>query len=122
MRKHEEICGSKHVIRRNYLKKETDEDLVTKKKVYKKWERLSHLELKKKKKIYLHKITNPQKQITNHKMSQLNIKNLWIQQVKVNEENIFEPIETKIVDVEIELNEEENKIYERIIKKIEKKI
>ena len=55
-------------------------------------------------------------------MSQLNIKNLWIQQVKVNDENIFKLIETKIVDVEIELNEEENKIYERIIEKIEENL
>ena len=52
-------------------------------------------------------------------MSQLNIKDLWIQQTKVNDENIFEPVETKIMNVTIELNEEENKIYERIIEKIE---
>ena len=55
-------------------------------------------------------------------MSQLNIKNLWIQQVKVIEENISELKEVKITDVTIELDEEENKIYERIIEKIEENL
>ena len=53
---------------------------------------------------------------------QLNIKNLWIQQVKVNEENIFEPKKVKITDVKIKLNEEESKIHERIIEKIEENL
>ena len=55
-------------------------------------------------------------------MSHLNIKNLWIQQVKVIEENISELKEVKITDVTIELDEEENKIYERIIEKIEENL
>src|SRR5437870_5176586 len=34
MRKHEEICGSKYVIRRTYLKRKIDENHVKKKKIY----------------------------------------------------------------------------------------
>ena len=53
-------------------------------------------------------------------MSRLNIKNLWIQQIKTNEENTIEPVEIKVTDVEVELNEEETRIYERMMKKIKK--
>ena len=53
-------------------------------------------------------------------MSRLNIKNLWIQQIKTNEENTIEPVEIKVTDVEVELNEEETRIYERMMEKIKK--
>src|SRR6266480_4436991 len=51
-------------------------------------------------------------------MSQLNIKSLWIQQIKINNENITESIETMVTDIKIELNKEENQLYEEIIRKI----
>src|SRR5437667_383714 len=54
-------------------------------------------------------------------MSWLNIKNLWIQQIKTNEENTIEPVEIKVTDVEVELNEEETRIYERMIEKNKKR-
>src|SRR6266496_4203010 len=52
----------------------------------------------------------------------LNLKNkkLWIQQNKTNEENTIEPVEIKVTDVEVELNEEETRIYERMMEKIKK--
>src|SRR6266542_3311600 len=51
-------------------------------------------------------------------MSQLNIKSLWIQQIKMNNENITKSIETMVTDIKIELNQEENQLYEEIIRKI----
>src|SRR6266542_3087509 len=51
-------------------------------------------------------------------MSQLNIKSLWIQQIKMNNENITKSIETMVTDIKIELNQEENQLYEKIIRKI----
>src|SRR5205823_5301762 len=51
-------------------------------------------------------------------MSQLNIKSLWIQQIKMNNENITESIETMVTDIRIELNKEENQLYEEIVRKI----
>ncbi len=50
-------------------------------------------------------------------MSQLNIKNLWVQQTKNNEETL-EPTEIKVTDIKVELNEEETRICEGIIHKI----
>ena len=52
-------------------------------------------------------------------MSKLNIKSLWIQQTKDNE-NTLEPTEIKVTDTEVELNEEETRICEGIIHKIRK--
>src|SRR6266487_1877258 len=51
-------------------------------------------------------------------MSQLNIKSLWIQQIKMNNENITKSIETMVTDIRIELNKEENQLYEEIVRKI----
>src|SRR6266536_541113 len=51
-------------------------------------------------------------------MSQLNIKSLWIQQIKMNNENITKSIEKMVTDIKIELNQEENQLYEEIIRKI----
>jgi hypothetical protein len=52
-------------------------------------------------------------------MLKLKIKNLCIQQIKVEKDQITEPREIEIKDVDIELNEREAKVYEEIIKKIE---
>ena len=50
-------------------------------------------------------------------MSRLNIRNLWIQQTKTNDKNLIEPEEIKITDIQVELNEEENKMFEKFIEK-----
>ena len=52
-------------------------------------------------------------------MSQLNIKNMWIQQTKINQENTLEPMEVRVTNVEVKLNEEETRICEGIIKRIQ---
>ncbi len=52
-------------------------------------------------------------------MSQLNIKNMWIQQTKINQENTLEPMEVRVTNVKVKLNEEETRICEGIIKRIQ---
>ena len=52
-------------------------------------------------------------------MSQLNIKNMWIQQTKINQENTLEPMEVRVTNVKVKLNEEETRVCEGIIKRIQ---